>query len=84
MATAARVCLLVTDAVVVAVTIYHTHATVKASRRAGIPAKLSSTLLQAGKLPIRLYIPWYGIAYSSRRFAIYQAYSILGEYELES
>lgn len=54
MATVERVCLLVVDAIVVAVTIYHTYGTIKASRRAGIPAKFSSTLLRAGKPSITL------------------------------
>lgn len=48
MFTAQRVCLIVGDAIVVAVTVYHTYDTVKISRRAKIPATFTTTLLHAG------------------------------------
>lgn len=50
-----RVCLIVADAVIVVVTIYHTYGTMKISREANIQATFSRTLLRAGqsKVPSR-------------------------------
>lgn len=45
---AQRVCLIASDAIVVAVTIYHTYGTVKLSREANVRATFSGTLLRAG------------------------------------
>lgn len=47
--TVERVCLIVADAIIVAVTIYHTYGTMKASREAHVRASFSSTLLRAGQ-----------------------------------
>ena len=49
MATTERVCLMVSDAIVVAVTIYHTYGTIRTSREANVPAQFSITLLRAGQ-----------------------------------
>lgn len=48
-----RVCLIVADAIVVAVTIYHTYAMMKMSREANVPAPFSRMLLHAGQGTIK-------------------------------
>ena len=43
-----RVCLLIADAIILFVTVYHTWGTVKASRQANVPSTIASTLLNDG------------------------------------
>lgn len=45
---AQRICLIAADVVVVAVTVYHTYGTMKASRAVNIRVTFSETLLHAG------------------------------------
>lgn len=52
--TAQRVCLMVSDMVVVIVTVYYTYGTLKASRKANIKATFSATLLRAGPKATRI------------------------------
>lgn len=66
-----RVCLIVADAVIVVVTIYHTYGTMKISREANIQATFSRTLLRAGQSTVRL-----GMHLDTDDW-LYQAYSIL-------
>ena len=49
-----RVSIVIADAVIVAVTIYYTYGTVKASRDADIKASISSALLRAGQAEVTL------------------------------
>lgn len=53
---AERVNLIVADAVVLAVTVYHTYGTTKASRDANLQATFSSILLRAGRDAFWLHV----------------------------
>ena len=50
-----RACLVAADAIVVAVTVYHTYGTVRLARETNINATFSRTLLRAGKSIVPLY-----------------------------
>lgn len=47
-----RISLMAADAIIVAVTVYHTYGTMKASRDANVQASFSSTLLRTGQSEI--------------------------------